>query len=82
MKGRSQEHASLFVDDDQNERDRYQDDPDDTIGRPSSHTHVIATGSADPAPVVEEVVVGRKDNKRGKNGSSPALFGEEDPSWT
>ncbi|KAJ4302017.1 hypothetical protein N0V88_002150 [Collariella sp. IMI 366227] len=81
MRGRKEEDASLFVDDAQNERDGYRDDPDDTIGGPSSHTSVVATGSAGPAPVVEEVVVGKKD-KRGKNGSSPALFGEEDSTWT
>ncbi|KAL2135318.1 hypothetical protein VTI74DRAFT_8971 [Chaetomium olivicolor] len=80
MRGRNQEYASLFVDDDQNERDRYRDDPDDIIGEPSGNTTVVATGSVDPTPVVEEVVVGKKD-KRGKNGSGSALFGEGEPSW-
>ncbi|KXX78769.1 hypothetical protein MMYC01_204406 [Madurella mycetomatis] len=63
MKGRRQ-YANLFVDDDQIERDRYMDDPD---GEPSASTTVIATGSTGPTPVVEEVVVGKKD-KKGRGG--------------
>ncbi|GAB1314766.1 hypothetical protein MFIFM68171_04976 [Madurella fahalii] len=76
MKGRRQ-YASLFVDDDQIERDRYMDDPD---GGPSASTTVIATGSAGHAPVVEEVVVGKKD-KKGRSGSGAALAREDEASW-
>ncbi|KAK4041277.1 hypothetical protein C8A01DRAFT_14926 [Parachaetomium inaequale] len=60
MRGRNQD-ASLFVDDDQNERDRYRDDPDGPFDEPSGTTTVVATGSAVPAPV--EVVVGKKDRR-------------------
>jgi len=77
MRGRDQEHASLFIDDEQNERDRYRDEPEDHFGAGAST--VIATGSAAPAPV-EEVVVAKKD-KKGKSGSSPPLFGESETSW-
>ncbi|KAK3308355.1 uncharacterized protein B0T15DRAFT_524226 [Chaetomium strumarium] len=80
LRGQSEEYASLFVDDQQNERDRYRDDPDGTLGEPSRTTTVVATGSADPVPVVEEVVVGKKD-KKGKPGSG-ALFAEEETSWS
>ncbi|KAK4235628.1 hypothetical protein C8A03DRAFT_17642 [Achaetomium macrosporum] len=80
MRGRSQEYASLFVDEEQSERDRYRDDPDGPFGEPSGTTTVVATGSADPAPVVEEVVVGKKD-KKGKSGSG-ALLGEDVTSWS
>ncbi|KAK4153054.1 hypothetical protein C8A00DRAFT_43990 [Chaetomidium leptoderma] len=66
LRGRNQEDASLFVDDEQNERDRYRDDPD----APSGTTSVVATGSGGPA-LVEEVVVAKKD-KRGNSGSSSA----------
>ncbi|SPQ21382.1 0b1f7687-29e2-4a4a-bbcc-3808dae77ca5 [Thermothielavioides terrestris] len=79
MRGRSQEDASLFVDDGQIERDRYRDDPDEPPHGPSGTTRVVATGSAGQVPVVEEVVVSKKDRK-GKNSSS-ALFGEDDASW-
>ncbi|KAL2022417.1 hypothetical protein VTK56DRAFT_5484 [Thermocarpiscus australiensis] len=78
MRGRSQESARLFVDDEQSERDRYRDDPEEHFGEPSASTTVVATGSADPVPVAEEVVVGKKDKKR-KSGS-PAMF-EEEASW-
>ncbi len=77
FKGRDQEYASLFVDDEQNERDRYRDEPDEHFGAgPSS---VVATVSAAPPPV-EEVVVAKKD-KKGKSGSSPPLFGESETTW-
>ena len=72
-RGRNQEQANLFVDDDQNDRDRYRDDPDEPFGAPSGSTTVVATGSAGPAPV-EEVVVGKKDKKR---TASSSLFGED-----
>jgi hypothetical protein len=78
MRGRSEENANLFVDDQQIERDRYRDDPEDPLGEPSNTTTVIVTGSADPVPVVEEVVVGKKD-KKAKSGSN-ALFGEDESS--
>jgi len=56
--------ASLFVDDEQTERDRYRDDPDTDVpfDAPSGRTTVVATGSAHPAPV-EEVVVGKRDRR-------------------
>lgn len=73
MRGRSQEDATLFVDDEQAARDRYRDDPG-----PPNTTTVVATGSAGPAPVVEEVV-GKKD-KKGKAGLG-ALSGSDDASW-
>lgn len=79
MKGRTNQDASLFVDA-QDEHDRYTDDPEGPFGGPSGTTTVVATGAADPVPVVEEVVVGKKD-KRGKSGSGPELFGEDDASW-
>lgn len=77
MRGRNQEYTSLFVDDEQNERDRYSDDPEGHFGDSAGSTTVVATGSAGPAPV-EEVVVGKKD-KKARTGSS--LFGEDDGSW-
>lgn len=80
MRGRSHEYASLFVDDDQNVRDRYRDDPEGTFAERAATTSVVATGSAGPPAVVEEVVVGKKDRK-GRGGASPALFGDDEPSW-
>jgi hypothetical protein len=79
MRGRNEEYASLFVDDQQDERDRYRDDPDGPFGGQSGNTTVVATGSSG-APPVEEVVVGKKD-RRGKSASNPALFGDDDSSW-
>ncbi|KAH6850471.1 hypothetical protein B0I37DRAFT_371706 [Chaetomium sp. MPI-CAGE-AT-0009] len=73
MKGRTPD-ASLFVDDEQNERDRYRDDPDALFEGPSNTTTAVATGSAGYDPV-EEVVVGKKDKKT-KN--SPSLAHAED----
>lgn len=80
MRGRNRGYARLFVDDEENERDQYRDDLEGSYEEPPHTTAVVATGSADRAPV-EEVVVGKKD-KRGKSGSSPALFGEDDASWS
>ena len=77
MRARSQDYASLFVDDEQNERDRYRDDPEGGFVGPSSNTTVIATGSVAP---VEEVVVGKKDKK--KSASGAGLFAEDEPSWS
>ncbi|KAK3328061.1 hypothetical protein B0T19DRAFT_181916 [Cercophora scortea] len=74
LKGRRQEgqYAALFVDDAEERHGAYRDDPEDSVGGPS-------TGAAPlPEPVVEEVVVGKKDTKRGKGSSSPALFGENE----
>jgi hypothetical protein len=78
MKGRSQD-ASLFVNDEQDEHDRYLDDPEGHFGAPSGTTTVVATGSAGPVPVVEEVVVGKKDKR--KSGTGPELFGDDEASW-
>ncbi|KAK4100211.1 hypothetical protein N658DRAFT_473874 [Parathielavia hyrcaniae] len=78
MRGRDQEYASLFVDEQQNEHDRYSDNPDGLFGEQAGSTTVVATG-ASAAPPVEEVVVGKKD-RRGKS-LSPALFGQDDASW-
>jgi hypothetical protein len=75
MRGRNQD-ASLFVDDDQNERERYRDDPDGPFDEPSGTTTVVATGSAGPAPA-EEVVVGKKD-KRLNVAPSPGWPEHED----
>ncbi|KAK3685336.1 hypothetical protein B0T22DRAFT_482312 [Podospora appendiculata] len=74
LKGRRQEgeYASLFVDDAEERHGAYRDDPEDSVDEPSS------TAAPLPEPVVEEVVVGKKDTKRGKGSSSPALFGENE----
>jgi hypothetical protein len=79
MRGRNQDYASLFVDDDQNERDRYTDDPEGPFGDRAGATTVVATGSAEPAAApVEEVVVGKKKARTG----SPSLFGDDGASWS
>ncbi|KAK4138461.1 hypothetical protein BT67DRAFT_437795 [Trichocladium antarcticum] len=78
MRRRSQD-ASLFVDNEQNEHDRYRDDPDGHSAGPSGSTTVVATGSAGPVPVVEEVVVGKKDKRKSSPG--PELFGDDEASW-
>jgi hypothetical protein len=79
MKGRNPEYAPLLVDGEQNQHDRYSDDPEVSYAGPSTPA-VVDTGSVSPASV-EEVVVGKKVT-RGKSGSSPALVGEDDPSWS
>jgi hypothetical protein len=79
MKGRSPEYAPLLVDGDRDQHDGYSDGLDRLYDEPST-PGVVATGSAGLASV-EEVVVGKKD-KRGKSASSPALLGEENPSWS
>ncbi|KAK4119199.1 hypothetical protein N657DRAFT_582150 [Parathielavia appendiculata] len=79
MRGQNQEYARLFVDEQQNEHDRYSDDPDGPFGEQSGSTTVVPKGSS-AAPPVEEIVVGKKE-RRGKS-SSPALFGQnDDASW-
>lgn len=78
MRGRNAD-ASLFVDDDQYERDRYRDDPDALFEGPPSTTTAVATGSAGPDPV-EEVVVGKKD-KKAKNSPSSAHADDEAAIW-
>ncbi|KAK3297128.1 uncharacterized protein B0H64DRAFT_473279 [Chaetomium fimeti] len=77
MRGRNPD-ASLFVDDEQNERDRYRDDPDAPFEGPSSTTTAVAIGSAVPDPV--EVVVGKKDKKT-KNSPSPAHAEDDVAAW-
>jgi ketosteroid isomerase-like protein len=79
MRSANQEDASLFVGGEQNERDRYQDEPEEFYAEPPA-TAVVATGSTDAAPV-EEVVVGKKDKKT-RSSPSPGLFEDEDASWS
>lgn len=78
MRGRNAD-ASLFIDDEQNERDRYRDDPDAPFEGPPSTTTAVATGSAGPDPV-EEVVVGKKDKKT-RGSSTPAHVDDEVAIW-
>jgi hypothetical protein len=78
MKGKNVD-ASLFVDDEQNERDRYRDDPDAPFEGPPGTTTAVATGSTGPDPV-EEVVVGKKDKKT-KNSPSSAYGDDEVATW-
>ncbi|KAK3370485.1 hypothetical protein B0H63DRAFT_316742 [Podospora didyma] len=79
------QYTSLFVSNDDRDDDvdddavetphpRYRDDPDEPIATPSSAAAVVAS------PVVEAVVVGKKD-KKGKNSSSPAIFGDDEAGW-
>ncbi|KAL2263527.1 hypothetical protein VTK26DRAFT_6428 [Humicola hyalothermophila] len=77
MRGRSQEYARLFVDDEHNDGQPYRDDPEGGFAGPSGTTTVVATGSAAP---VEEVVVSKKD-KKGKSSSGLGLFGGDDAAW-
>ncbi|KAK4169031.1 hypothetical protein QBC43DRAFT_308550 [Cladorrhinum sp. PSN259] len=78
MKRRAPEDASLFVDDEQIQRDRYRDDPEVVA---SATTSVIAVGAAGSGSVVEEVIVGKKDKKKRSISGSSAMYGEDDSSW-
>ncbi|KAH6641300.1 hypothetical protein F5144DRAFT_127713 [Chaetomium tenue] len=78
MRGRNAD-ASLFIDDEQNERDRYRDDPDAPFEGPPSTTTAVATGSAGPDSV-EQVVVGKKDKKT-RGSSTPAHVDDEVAIW-
>lgn len=68
------EYARLFVDeraDGDGADEGYQDVPDHSVAGPS-----VATPESEP--VVEEIVVARKD-KKSKN--TPPIFGDDETSW-
>jgi hypothetical protein len=68
---------SLFVDDQQRERDRYRDDLDGPFGEQSGSTTVVTGSSGSP---VEEIVVTKKSG-RSKSASNPAVSGHDGAYW-